>query len=312
MKAIASMPGLVLGSVLLVASGNACADAAAGLADLRDARYGEAVAEWKASAESGDAVSALLLGVISDTGQGVPQDYAQALYWYKRAAEAGSPSGMFDVGIMYDAGQGVAQDPAEAALWYGRAAASGFARAEYNLGLMYETGSGVPRDRERAIRLFRSAQAHGVTAAARHLARLGGRRVPTVTAQEVQRPSRDDLAMEDFRQAQAAMLQRTPTEAQHAAVLFRRVAQNHDVTAQYAQYDLGYCYENGTGVQQDKLQAYVWFLRSGSGGGDASVKAIAISAARNLETQLAPMQVEQARRQVASEQPVQGAAIQGR
>ncbi len=312
MKAIALMSGLMLGSVLLLASGNAHADAAAGLADLRDARYGEAVAEWKASAESGDAVSALLLGVISDIGQGVPQDYAQALYWYKRAAEAGSPSGMFNVGIMYDGGQGVPQDQAEAARWYGRAAAAGFARAEYNLALMYETGSGVPRDRDRAIRLFRSAEEHGLMAAARHLAQLGGRRVPRVTAQPARQASRDDVAMEDFRRAQSAMLERTPAEAQHAALLFRRVAQNHDAAAQYAQYDLGYCYENGRGVQQDKLQAYVWFLRSGSSGGDPSVKAIAISAARNLETQLAPMQVEQARKQVASEQPVQGTGIRSR
>lgn len=302
----------MLGSVSLMAPGTAHADAAAGLADLRDARYSEAVAEWKASADAGDAVSALLLGVISDTGQGVPQDSAQALYWYKRAAEAGSPSGMFDVGIMYDAGQGVPQDPAEAASWYGRAAAHGFARAEYNLALMYEAGSGVPQDRDRAIHLFRAAEEHGLSAAARHLAQLGAARVAHVPVQGAQRTDRDDVAMEDFRQAQSAMLRRTPAEAEHAAALFRRVAQNHDATAQYAQYDLGYCYENGSGVQQDKLQAYLWFLRSGSGGGDASVKAIAISAARNLETQLAPVQVEQARRQVASEQPAQAAGLRSR
>ena len=257
-------------------------------------------------------MSALLLGVISDTGQGVPQDSARALYWYKRAAAAGSPSGMFDVGIMYDAGQGVPQDPAEAASWYGRAAAHGFARAEYNLALMYEAGSGVPQDRDRAIHLFRAAAEHGLSAAVGHLARLGATRAAHVPVQGAQRTTRDDVAMEDFRQAQSAMMRRTPKEAQRAAALFRRVAQNHDATAQYAQYDLGYCYENGSGVQQDKLQAYLWFLRSGSDGGDASVKAIAISAARNLEAQLAPVQVEQARRQVASEQPAQGAGFRSR
>ncbi|MGI4802831.1 MAG: tetratricopeptide repeat protein [Janthinobacterium lividum] len=279
----AALLTILAGAALLTAP--ARANTAAGLEDLRSGRYAEAIVEWKAAAGSGDATAALLLGVMSDTGQGVPQDYAQALSWYRRAAEAGSPSGMFNVGIMYDAGQGVLQDQAEAARWYERAAAKGFPRAEYNLALMYEDGSGVLRNRRHAIQLFRSAAQHGLTSANTHLAGLGLGPPPS-RARSLQTPDPDTVALDEFRRAQAGMLARTPLQAADAVTLFRHAAQHAGTMAQSAQYDLGFCYENGIGVPRDRAQAYGWYMRSMAGGDDAQVKAIAASSARNLERHL--------------------------
>ena len=271
----------------------------AGLDALRDGRVAEAIAAWKRSAERGDATAALFLGVMADTGQGEPQDHAQALSWYRRAADEGSASGAFNVGILYDLGQGVTRDHAEAARWYARAADAGFGRAEYDLGLMYETGDGVPRDTRRAAQLFRSAQRHGLTAAAGHLARLGQPTTRFVVRQVSAQERVETLNLDEFRRAQMQMLDRTPEQAGAAVSSFRRVAERRDAIAQYAQYDLGYCYENGVGVGADKRQAYSWYLRSSLNGGDSAVSSIAASAARNLEAQLTPAQLEQARGQVA-------------
>ena len=93
------------------------------------------------------------------------------------------------------------------------------------------------------------------------------------------------------------MLTRTPSDARNAVALFRQAAQRGDPMAQDAQYDLGYCYENGIGVPSDKTQAYGWYLRSSISGGDDGLKLIAAAGARKLEAQLSPTQREQGRSQ---------------
>ena len=211
------------------------ADTNSGLDDFRNGRFAEAFEAWQAAAAAGDANGALFAGVLSDTGEGVTQDYDQALTFYRRAAELGSAAGAFNVGVMYDAGRGVAPDPQQAAIWYARAAAKGFPRAEYNLALLYEAGTGVPRDRAAAIAFYTKAAAHGIPAARMHLRQLGQTFAGPVRPVE-------DVAMRDFHRAQQLLLARGPAEASHAAELFHSAADQHNALAEY---DLGYCYEHG-------------------------------------------------------------------
>ena len=255
-----------------------------GLADFRQSRFAEAFEEWEAAGTAGDPRGALFVGVLYDTGLGVPQSDALALDWYRRAAEAGSGAGAFNVGVMYDAGRGTAQDPAQAASWYARAAAKGFARAEYNLALMYESGSGVARNRSRAIDLYTKAANHGVSAALGHLAALGRPFTGTPHASE-------DGAMRDFQQAQKLLLARGPAEAIRAVELFRRAAGQRNPLAAY---DLGYCYEHGIGMARDPVQAYGWYRRAAADATDQAIRSIASTGAQNLEGQLSPAQRRQA------------------
>ena len=90
----------------LLAAAAALPTADIGLADFRHGRVAEALHTWQDEAAAGDARSALYIGVLYDSGLGVPQDSAMAMRWYRQAAEAGSPAGAFNVGVLYDAGQG--------------------------------------------------------------------------------------------------------------------------------------------------------------------------------------------------------------
>ena len=56
---------------------------------------------YRLAAEQGDADAQSNLGVMYDSGHGVPQDYAEAVRWYRRAAEQGDASAQFDLGRMY-------------------------------------------------------------------------------------------------------------------------------------------------------------------------------------------------------------------
>ena len=259
------------------------ADTAAGLEAFREGKFAEALDQWRQAAAAGDARGALFTGVMYDTGLGAAQNYATALSWYRTAAAAGSAPGAFNVGVMFDAGLGVARDPAEAARWYAQSASMGFGRAAYALALMYESGSDVPRDKGKAVALFRQAAAHGVPAARMHLQQLG-----VVAAVPVRQ--RDDSAMDDFKQAQQALLNRGPASAARAAELFRRSAEANNPLAAY---DLAYCYEHGIGVAPSRTEAYSWYRRAADNAADPSMKSIALAGVRGIESKLSEAELKQ-------------------
>ena len=118
-------------------------------------------AAMKKDAESGDATAQFNLGVMYQSGQGVPQDYADAMKWYRLAADQGDEDAQNNLGVMYAKGQGVPQDYAEAVKWYRMAAEQGEAVAQNNLGLMYDEGQGVPQDYAEAYVWFSVAAAGG-------------------------------------------------------------------------------------------------------------------------------------------------------
>ncbi len=268
-------PVIVVATCLLgfLPAAQARADAASGLNDFRSGRFSEAYQSWRDAADQGDAVAALYLGVLYDTGFGVATDYRQALDWYRRAASAGNATAMFNTGVMFDAGRGTASDPAQAATWYRRAAARRYGRAEYDLAMMYEAGSGVGRNRAEAIRLFRDAAQDGIAAARGHLAQLGERAAVKLGTATV------DPASANFADAQRLLLTRGADEMSRAVILFRRSAEQGNPLAAY---NLAYCYEHGMGVGADQAQALAWYRRSAAGAGNTPVKDIAEAGIRMI------------------------------
>ena len=79
----------------------------------------------------------------------------------QQGAEQGHATGQFRLGLMYDTGEGVPQDEAEAARWYRLAAEQGDAGAQNNLGLSYARGEGVLKDSVLAHTWFNIAGANG-------------------------------------------------------------------------------------------------------------------------------------------------------
>ena len=137
------------------------ADFQAGWTAAKSGDFATAIREWHPLAERGHAAAQYNLGVMFESGQGVPQDYAQALYWYRKAANQGDPSAQSNLGVMYDNGRGVQQDHVQAVHWYRKAAEQGLASAQYNLGVMYGNGQGVLKDYAQAIYWYRKAAKQG-------------------------------------------------------------------------------------------------------------------------------------------------------
>ena len=119
--------------------------------------YATAVALYRALAEQGSARAQDNLGVMYESGLGVPKSYAEALKWYRRAAEQGNRDAQNNLGVMYEHGHGVPRDPAVAVQWYRKAAAQGDTNAQHNLGNAYQSGLGVAQDHAEAVAWYRKA-----------------------------------------------------------------------------------------------------------------------------------------------------------
>ena len=75
---------------------------------------------WQA--EQGNANAQNNLGVMYDSGKGVPQSYQEAVKWYRLAAEQGNANAQNNLGAMYGSGKGVPQDFVQAHKWINLAA----------------------------------------------------------------------------------------------------------------------------------------------------------------------------------------------
>ncbi len=98
-----------------------------GLAAYNAKNYANALTEWKAIAEQGNASAQYNLGLMYDTGEVVSLDYAEAMKWYRLAAQQGHAKAQSNFGLMYDNGEAVSQDYVKAAKWYRLAAEKGHA-----------------------------------------------------------------------------------------------------------------------------------------------------------------------------------------
>jgi hypothetical protein len=157
------------------------ADYAAGADAYQKGDYAAALAEWTAMADAGDARSQLGLGVLYESGRGLPApDLPQAVEWYRAAAAQGSAAAENNLALLYATGRGVPLNPVMAGELWHVAAAAGYPLAQFNLALAYEQGFGVPRDYDSAARWYAEAGDRGVGDAAFALSELyrTGRGVP--------------------------------------------------------------------------------------------------------------------------------------
>ena len=227
--------GRVRGSTLVAALWAllAASSALAQGTDFEDAKnaylsgnYETALSLARPLATSGNSDAQVLLSLMYDNGQGVPQDKRKATMWLQRAADNGNNNAKHDLGLRYYRGQGIEQNYQAAAKWWQQAADAGVPDSQFNLALLYHRGLGVEQDFIKARKYFGLAADKGHDLAQYSLATMhafghGG--------------------VKDYKTA---------------FQLFQKAANRG--TAQ-AQYNLGVFYENGYGVTRDLGEAKRWY-----------------------------------------------------
>ncbi len=124
--------------------------------------YKDALAKLRPLAEiHGILEAGYYLGLMYDSGKGVPGDDAEAVKWYRRAAEQGYDPAQNALGVMYTAGRGVARDDRTALEWYYRAAGQCNTDAQTNIGDMHAKGRGIAQSDFQAYARYEAAAAAG-------------------------------------------------------------------------------------------------------------------------------------------------------
>lgn len=198
-------------------------------------------------------------------------------------AEAGDPSSQNSVGCCYYNGDGVGVDYSVAVEWFRKAEKNGDCQAAFNLGLCYEYGNGVERNDSRAEMYYRSAARAGNAAAQYKAGRicssgnyyekhdasiwyfLASRQKNKNALTQIERLKPEDwVRIGDFlfhgeHTCFGSSSLETPVDTCSAVRWYTKAAESG---YPYAEYLLGYCYENGTGVEIDLSRAFYWYEKA--------------------------------------------------
>ena len=188
--------------------------------------YTKAAKWYRLAAQAGDVHAQVNLGWLYQKGRGVPKSDAKGLYWYTLAAKHGDPTGEYDLGQAYYYGEGVPRSYAEAVKWYRRAADQGDPHGATDLGYAYSTGKGEPKDESKAVQWYRRAAAVG-----------------DVIAQ-------NDLA-DDYQAGHGVQ-----PDAVEAEKWYRRAARSGN---ERAAVQLAYLYATGAGAARNPKKAFEWY-----------------------------------------------------
>lgn len=323
------MSAAVALTVFLWAS-SARADFMAGVEAYDRGDFLAAYDEWLPLARGGDLAAQRNIGHLYRQGQGVPQDAAVAVNWYTRAAEAGLARAQANLANMYLRGEGVQRNERTAAVWFQRAALNGHTISQFNLGLMYQQGLGVAADLTKAMAWFSRAAEDDHEKSAETLAALQARglypapeedlraelfggettedettggettgRKPTSPRQTEGPAAPPTLTTEATRttridenaEVEPGLLAYRSQAYGRALSLWLPLAQKGNSEAQFF---VGGLYMDGSGVEEDVVQAHAWWQLSAEKGHAKAqefldlIEAIMTEEQRQQATQLAP------------------------
>ena len=314
------VPFAALALTVVLWSTSARADFKAGVEAYDRGDFLAAYEEWLPLARGGDLAAQRNIGHLYRRGQGVPQDAAVAVNWYTRAAEAGLARAQANLANMYLRGEGVLRDERAAAVWFQRAALEGHTISQFNLGLMYQQGLGVAADLTKAMAWFSRAaeddheksaetlaalKARGISPAPEEVLRAalfggetpegrptspppaeGAAAPPAQTARATPAPRIDETA-----EVEPGLLAYRSQAYEQALSLWLPLARKGNSEAQFF---VGGLYMDGSGVEEDVVQAHAWWQLSAEKGHAKAqefldlIEALMTEEQRQQATQMAP------------------------
>ncbi len=222
----------------------------------------KAIGYYRRAAAGSLAQAQANLGFVYRDGEGVAANATEALKWFRLAADQGHTTAMVNVGRAYRFGRGVAEDAQAAIRWFRAADERGDPLGTVNLGWMYGYVDESPRDQAQAAGLFQKAADLGQLDAMYelYLAYKDGRGVArdehkaTVWLTQAAKAG-NPMAQHAFGRSfahppfDAVQGQREPKNMPEAVHWYQLSAEQG---YSRAQYDLGLCYAEGDGVEQDE------------------------------------------------------------
>lgn len=207
-------------------------------------------------AEKGSKIGAFNVAYYYANGLGTKKNNTEAVRWYTIAAEKGSSAAMNNLAICYENGNGIGKNKEKALELYQEAAKAGNLVAANNLSLCYENGNGVPKNPEKAF-LWKEKVAYGgnnkaqITLSKWCLKGYGTSR------------SREQALFWFIKSKIENIDNEIVQNIHHAFDCLQKKANEEDPLFQYI---LAKCYDYGVYVDQDRILADLWYIKSANNG----------------------------------------------
>ena len=192
--------------------------------------------------------------------------YKEAVKWYTLAAEQGQVEAQYQLAECLSYGHGCKRNLEQACAWYTRAAEQQHGRAQFKLGLCYEEGRGVAADFAKAVHWYQQAGQqvgeYACTGLEEYQEKMS---YLNLYLQVKQSSATGEVAMTSIYQLGRCYQDGTGTDKNlaEAAALYQLAASGGFAEAQY---QLAILYELGRGVEHDLVQAVHWYQQAANNG----------------------------------------------
>ncbi len=197
------------------------------LSNIKD--YNNALKWYKLSAQKGCSKAEWQIGLMYYTGEGVPVDYKEALKWVKSGAKNWCSDAMALLGTMYLFGRGINESYQDAMIWFKKGADLGNITCMINIGYIYQNGNGVDISNIESAKWFLKACEKNNSNACFQLANL-------------YHNNNNPGIVQNFSEAMKYYL---------------KAGKNREAYTQ-----IGWMYENGQSVKQDKNKAIFYYKKA--------------------------------------------------
>ena len=227
-------------------------------------------------AEKGNSDALFYLGYYHSKGQyGYVKDKEKAFEFYKKSADLGDETAMYNVGLFYSKGTGIRKNQKKAFEYFMKSADKGDKDALYKVGICYRDGSGVEQDNKKAIEFLKKAVNAGNKDAATALKELENKSTMSEGAlrEIIENQSKYSATkVNEAKKAYEELIKNGdriaicnmgyyfnngkfgyPKDSNKAFEYYSKAAKLGDVTAFY---NLGICYEYGTGCVKNLSKAF--------------------------------------------------------
>jgi hypothetical protein len=199
----------------------------------------------------------------------VPQDSTQAALWYRKAADKNDAKAQHGLGLLYGTGRGVPKDYVEAYFWLDIAAAGELETADQRTEVAKArdliekvlTPADVSQVQERARKWFETrAQVSDSSA-----------KIESQVEVDPKAPTKLGSQPQNVQQADDSSEQRATERPSEISETLWEAANKGDAEAVRT---IGYMYDSGKGVPQNRAEALRWFRMAASKGDDWSMNKI--------------------------------------
>ncbi len=281
-----------------------------GLAFQNQFKFSKSIEYLKYAAEDGHLPAYYTLGECYFNGKGVKKDYQEAINWYTLGAAKSDAASIHKLALCYKNGYGVEADPFKALESFAQAAELGYAESQYELASAYKEGVGIPQDMNAAIQWLTKSAEGGYLIAQKELAERykngeGVSKNFNKSAEWIRRAAEQgDLASITALGNFYFEGKISDPDYNEAAVWYSKGAVLGDAYNQYmlglcyyklgnraqaiemykkaaaqgyadAQCEIGYCYNYGVGVEENKETAIKWYTLAANQGHDYSMHGLA-------------------------------------